>query len=338
MLSKGLSTTRFHQGFQRRNQSQIKQAESRLEREAHKQHQSWRHVQRRRQRLGSLDKRNGFNIITGDFNPKCRCTTPFHTEPRKRETGSLSDVAERAEYLLLRDSQYKFHAPAWSGKNHDERQDLLRREGLNRPKKSTLLGVGGADLASAGAEDMFSKAIYDPSKACIIEGLVEKCIPGRYTPRKEAAARKYITAAAEQPAFATAPRSDGPARRFGQEMSGDEDGQRAAPCPAASGIVFRVAPNGLGNHRDLGARGGAAVAGIAPPKRLRGSRSTPILWSGDCKSDEGRGTALANPYSIQSPSHGDGIGGGMLTGTRVKGGREHGAFPDQMLHAKSRGA
>lgn len=31
----------------------------------------------------------------------------------QRETGALSEVAERAEYLLLRDSEYKFHAPAW---------------------------------------------------------------------------------------------------------------------------------------------------------------------------------------------------------------------------------
>lgn len=31
----------------------------------------------------------------------------------QRETGSLSEVAERAEYILLRDSKYKFHAPAW---------------------------------------------------------------------------------------------------------------------------------------------------------------------------------------------------------------------------------
>lgn len=71
-----------------------------------------------------------------------------------------------------------------SGDNHDARQDLLQREGLNKPKKSTLLGIGRGDLASVGAEDMFSKSIYDPAKACAIEGLVEKSRPGRFTPRK----------------------------------------------------------------------------------------------------------------------------------------------------------
>lgn len=75
-----------------------------------------------------------------------------------------------------------------SGDNHDQRQDLLQREGLNKPKKSSLLGIGGADLASAGAEDMFSKSMYDPARACAVEGLVENMRPGRFTPRKVAIA------------------------------------------------------------------------------------------------------------------------------------------------------
>lgn len=81
-FEKGLSTTRFHKGFQRRMQSHIQQDAARLEREASKQHLSLRHLDKRRQRLGSLDKRNGFNLITGEFDAgNRRCTTPFHVKP-----------------------------------------------------------------------------------------------------------------------------------------------------------------------------------------------------------------------------------------------------------------
>ncbi len=176
--------------------------------------------------------------------------------------------------------------PVGSGENHDKRQDLLQREGLNKPKKSTLLGVGGADLASAGANDMFSKAIYDPAKACAVEGLVETCIPGRFTPRKVAAvpptAETTNTAAAAPPVTTdVAHRNDGRKPSSGREDSSSDGAGclRASSSSAAVGTVFRVVPNGLGNHDILAGRGGAAVAGIAPSKRLCGSRSTPIFPS-----------------------------------------------------------
>ncbi|CAM9958140.1 unnamed protein product [Ectocarpus sp. 13 AM-2016] len=326
MFPKGLSTTRFHKGFQRRKQSNIMQDASRLQREAFKQHVSVLHLERRRQRLGSLDKRNGFNLITGQFDANRRCTTPFHVQPRTRETGSLSKEAERAEYLLLRDSEYKFHAPAWSGKNHDERQDLLQREGLNKPKKSTLLGIGTADLASAGANDMFSKSIYDPAKTCAVEGLVEACVPGRYTPRKVTSARRAAAAAA-------APGDDAPALRQVQENSG----QRSCSSPAALNTVFRVVPNGLGNHSTVGGRGGATVAGIAPYKRLCGSRSTPTMRSREHKAEMGTGTPFRKSFPMRSPSPGG--GSRRHTGSGGEDGRGAGSvFAERLLSATSESA
>ncbi|CAM9716822.1 unnamed protein product, partial [Laminaria digitata] len=278
---KGLSTTRFHQGFQRRKQSHIRQDEARLEREACKQRASLVHLQSRRQRLGRLDKRNGFNLITGQFDPaNKRCTTPFHIEPRTRKSGSLSKVAERAEYLLLRDSEYKFHAPAWSGENHDKRQDLLQREGINKPKKSALLGIGGADLASVGAEDMFSKATYDPAKACAVEGLVETSVPGRYTPRKLAAAATLLLKAppttADYSAAATTTQQHTVSSQPPSRQTIDSRGLMSTPAPAT---VFRVIPAGLGyrsSHR-AGRGEGGSVSGIAPIKRFCESQSAPSL-------------------------------------------------------------
>lgn len=213
------------------------------------------------------------------------------------------------------------------------------REGLNKPKKSTLLGIGGADLASVGAEDMFSKAIYEPSRACAVEGLIEKCIPGRYTPRKAVAARKNAAAAAVTAAVvSTARRNDNPSQRSGPEISRDTGGLRPASSPAAANIVFRVVPNGLGNHATLAGRGGATVAGIAPPKRLQGSRSTPVLRGGECKFGESTRTPSTEPCFSDSPSPGGSIGGRAVTGIEVEGGPGSGIFSDEMLHAKNRGA
>lgn len=106
-----------------------------------------------------------------------------------------------------------------SGDNHDKRQHLLQREGLNRPKKSTLLGIGGADLDSAGAEDMFSKSIYDPAKACAIDSLVEKTRPGRYTPRKVAASGLFTVNAPN-------------------ESEHPEDGDSKSPSPSSTTVRF----------------------------------------------------------------------------------------------------
>ena len=135
-----------------------------------------------------------------------------------------------------------------SGENHNRRQDLLLREGLNKPKKSSLLGIGTADLLSAGVEDAFSKAIYDPAKACDREGLVEISIPGRYTPRKIAV------------------RSPHGSNRW------------PFSSVAAMGNVFRVVPNGINGYSDtLPYRTGASIHGIAPPKRLSGLKSALTL-------------------------------------------------------------
>lgn len=189
-----------------------------------------------------------------------------------------------------------------SGKNHDKRQDLLQREGLNKPKKSTLLGIGGADLASAGANDMFSKAIYDPAKACAVEALVEMCIPGRYTPRKVAAAiiDTVVTAnSVVTPAV--------------QNNGGNGGGVRASSPLTDLGAVFRVVPNGLGKHGVLaGGGGGSAVPGIAPSKRLCGIRSTPVIRSQGSKA----GTPPRDPHPVQASSPGGGVRGNSARGNR----------------------
>lgn len=136
---------------------------------------------------------------------------------------------------------------------------------------------------------MFAKAIYDPAKACAVESLVETCIPGRYTPRKVAAARETV-AMANSMLAPVAPQED--------EVNGDGvgGGVRASLSSTDLGTVFRVVPNGLGDHSVLAGRGGSAVPGIAPSKHLCGSRSTPIIQNPGSKAS----SPPRDPHLVQA--------------------------------------
>lgn len=120
---------------------------------------------------------------------------------------------------------------------------------------------------------MFSKATYDPAKACAVEGLVETSVPGRYTPRKQAAAvaaAAALVAAPTADSAETTAHAESPLRR-----TVDSRGLLATPVPAT---VFRVIPTGLGYRTDHRAgRGEGGVSGIAPTKRFCESRSAPTL-------------------------------------------------------------
>lgn len=193
---------------------------------------------------------------------------------------------------------------------------------------------------SAGTEDMFSKAIYDPAKACAVEGLVETCVPGRYTPRKVAVARKIQQVSVTTTA---ALHDHAPIQRLGQECSGGGGGAsgslRASSSPAALGTVFRVVPNGIGNHSILPGRGGATTAGIAPSKRLCWSRSTPTLVSQGYKEGQGSaspGTVISTPppnLCFDQSSSSLGSASTRTAGDGGEGGRGSESIFAKRLHA-----
>ena len=152
---------------------------------------------------------------------------------------------------------------------------------------------------------MFSKAIYDPAKTCAVEGLVETCIPGRFTPRKVAAFPETTNTVVGAPSIATdvEPKDGRKTGSGGGNSSGGAGCLRASSSSTTVGTVFRVVPNGLGNHSILAGRGGAAVAGVAPSKRLCGSRSTPVLLSQRSKVETCKraGTPPLNRF-VKSPN------------------------------------
>lgn len=187
---------------------------------------------------------------------------------------------------------------------------------------------------------MFSKAIYDPAKACAVEGLVETCVPGRYTPRKVAVDRKMQEASVTT---TTALHGDAPTPQPGQKSGGGGGGGgtglRASSSPAALGTVFRVVPNEIGKHSILPGRGGATVAGIAPSKRLCGSHSTPSFANRGFKEGEGLaspgtgiGTSPPNVCSLRSSSSRGSISAKTAGDGGGDGGGSESAFA-RRLHA-----
>lgn len=142
---------------------------------------------------------------------------------------------------------------------------------------------------------MFSKAIYDPAKSCAVEGLVETSIPGRYTPRKLAAARAA------------------PAVQQSDQRSG------AASTPALS-TAFRVVPNELGKFCPRRGNGGSVAPGIAPAKRLCESQSAPALKR-DPQGTRQSGASSPGRAALSPVSGGGGDGGSNATAGSV-GSRE----------------
>lgn len=190
-ILRGVDTTKFHTGFQRRQFTDIQPDLERHEREAFKADRSAAHALARRARLEAIDKRGGINPITGLPHAAggggARGKQDWLLDGRpsiKHVPEGPSAELQRIGHIQLRDSLSRFFLPHYSGPNHDRRQELMVTEGLKQSKSSSILGVGSADLLSYGVEDQFSKSTYEPNRPCLAEGLVEKTSGGRFTPSK----------------------------------------------------------------------------------------------------------------------------------------------------------
>ena len=176
----GVCTTRFKKGFNRRNESAIKPHAERRAKEVIKAQVAATHLRNRREYLLDKGDYNGFDVISGQYDPS-------KVRGQRLQARYLSDrpSAEliKSGEITIRNSHYRFYAPLPSGNEHDRRQQQLVTEGLLKPKCSSLLGIGRADVNSYGVEDQFSHSQYQ-SNATGGNGLIEMTEPGRFTPRK----------------------------------------------------------------------------------------------------------------------------------------------------------
>lgn len=177
----GVCTTRFKKGFNRRNANAINQHAQRKEAERVKAKVAADHLVKRRGFLQDKCNYNGFDVVSGKFDPdKVRGQRLQARYLSDRPSAELIKSGE----ITIRNSHYRFYTPLPSGNEHDRRQEQLVTEGLLKPKCSSILGIGRAEVKSFGVEDQFSHSRYQPNPTSGREGLVETTEPGRYTPRK----------------------------------------------------------------------------------------------------------------------------------------------------------
>jgi len=187
----GLSQTRFHKGFNRKQASSIVNDVALIDR-AHERDKSEK-IERltvdRHSRLKSIDLRNGYDPITG----LQKTSDPPIKRPESLRTGIdvLGFEAPRRGQQLLRNSTVtRMFTPHPSGEAFTHRQHVLQKEGLVHPKVSGLLSnqrdmLRRREVPSYGVEDTFSKSAYVSLSSVASTGLPESCAPGKYTPRKQ---------------------------------------------------------------------------------------------------------------------------------------------------------
>ena len=181
----GLRDTKFGTGFTRKmtidNPAADEIARKQVEINAHKEHL----LQKRADDLRLLDQKSGFNVIT--HAPKGTGPRPDRSGKRRIEMHVSDEIAANSR-IVLRESLGRFHMPHASGNQHEYRQLVLYKDGLEQPRFSAVLEPGKADLKSYGIEDNFGKSQYPggprlPPTARV--GLYEMREPGKFTPRKQ---------------------------------------------------------------------------------------------------------------------------------------------------------
>ena len=161
-----LESTRFKKGFQRRQMASIRSDEERLDRAAKKNAEKAHHDAKRRDLLNEQANYNGFDLVTGHYDAS-------KIRNQRKQARYLSDRPSdelvKAGEIQVRNSHYRFYVD----KPDPHRRALLLKEGLDKPKFSSVLGVGRFDARSDGVEDQFSRSQYGGPTTCRVPGLVD---------------------------------------------------------------------------------------------------------------------------------------------------------------------
>lgn len=185
----GLSQTRFHKGFNRRNQGNMTNEYTEIDKKQAEMFTKMRNDRSellnntRKQVLIAIDAKSGYNIINGQL--KGTPTSSYQRiEGIKKISDGLGPEASLRGKSILRESQGRYHAPIGSGANHEFRQEVIYKNGLLKEQGCGILQPGKNDMFSYGIQDQFSKSQYMKTSAVTQTGLIEAHIPGKYTPRK----------------------------------------------------------------------------------------------------------------------------------------------------------
>ena len=166
---RGMNTTKFHRGFQRRRECDIPKDTARKKETEAKAARAVLANTARKEQLAKIANSQGYNILTGvDLNGEKSLTSS------PRSGGAIVSGAKDTESkgpretqmdivgrLILRDSHYRFFAPQTTGNNLINRRMFSDyNEGTRKPHMSSIIGVGRDDLPSNGIADQFQYADY----------------------------------------------------------------------------------------------------------------------------------------------------------------------------------
>lgn len=154
----GLHTTKFHNGFMRRQNGPASHkltSEQEIQREAVRA----RRRDYRRDELTRIRKIGmGNGLLTGDYNG-----TVVNPAPRPRGRRHFNQVLSNTSIIegeiKLRQSHHRFYSELPDQVRQD-RSRKIREEGLTAPRMSSVLGIGRSDTGSFGASDNFSNSLY----------------------------------------------------------------------------------------------------------------------------------------------------------------------------------
>ena len=164
----GFSETRFHNGFQRRQQPDIRQDEGRLAHVAAREKRADDFLPKRREHLTHLEgfAYNGYNIITGeDLDPaKDRARRPEARHVRDPYDERLKRMDADGAGGRLRDSTSRFFCTQEQLPRNQARSDFIENDGLLHTKRtSTVIGIGAnpaQEIYSIGARENFTESQY----------------------------------------------------------------------------------------------------------------------------------------------------------------------------------
>lgn len=155
----GLSQTRFHNGFYRRPVYKIKvnEVEKEEKNEARAQLRATRTEFRRQELTKKLCREGASNgVLTGNYKAEGK---QARVRGRRNFNVVLSKETQIEGRIKLRQSNSRFHYP-YNANDYANRRKMLGTEGIESARKSSLLGIGRADISSHGTNDNFSKSYY----------------------------------------------------------------------------------------------------------------------------------------------------------------------------------
>lgn len=155
----GMHTTKFSCGFMRRQngepnreQNSVKQIERLDARE--------RRRDFRKQELATVFRVGcGNGVLTGEYGPGYKIPPPARSRGRKHFNQVLSDQSILEGEMKLKQSSSRFYTEM-SEEVRAERGNAITKEGLYGQKKSSVLGIGRAEMNSYGVSDNFSNSLY----------------------------------------------------------------------------------------------------------------------------------------------------------------------------------